>query len=44
MKSKQLDLFDFEALDEYRSHLIDYYEEKNNNIKRFLKEKCSFII
>ncbi|HOE15105.1 MAG TPA: Fic family protein [Candidatus Paceibacterota bacterium] len=33
-----------EALDEYRSHLIDYYEEKNNNIKRFLKEKCSFII
>ncbi len=33
-----------EHLDEYRKHLIDYYEDKNNNIIDFLKEKCSFII
>lgn len=33
-----------EHLDEYRKHLIDYYEDKNDNIKGFLKEKCSFII
>ena len=33
-----------ENLDEYRKHLIDYYEDKNNNIKSFLKEKCSNII
>lgn len=33
-----------EHLDEYRKHLIDYYEDKNDNIKVFLKEKCSFII
>lgn len=33
-----------EHLGEYRKHLIDYYEDKNDNIKKFLKEKCSFII
>lgn len=33
-----------EHLDEYRKHLINYYEDKDDNIKNFLKEKCSFII
>ena len=33
-----------EHLDEYRKHLIDYYEDKNDDIKKFLNEKCCFII
>ncbi len=29
-----------ELVSEYKKLLIDYYEEKNNDIKQFLKEKC----
>ncbi|MDE7161407.1 MAG: Fic family protein, partial [Anaeroplasmataceae bacterium] len=29
-----------EIVREYKKLLIDYYEEKNDNIKKFLKEKC----
>lgn len=33
-----------EYLDEYRKHLVNYYENKDEKIKLFLKEKCSFLI
>lgn len=33
-----------ELFDEYRLHLINYYENEDENIKIFLKEKCSFLI
>lgn len=29
-----------ELVSEYKIHLIDYYEDKNENIKLFLKERC----
>ena len=29
-----------ELVGEYKKHLINYYEDKNENIKDFLKEKC----
>jgi len=29
-----------ELVDEYKRHLINYYEEDNTGIIQFLKEKC----
>lgn len=29
-----------DLVSEYKKHLIDYYEDKNENIKTFLKDKC----
>lgn len=29
-----------ELVKEYKTHLINYYENKNDDIKKFLKEKC----
>lgn len=33
-----------ELVSEYKSHLINYYENKDNKIIRFLKEKCLTVI
>lgn len=33
-----------ELVSEYKRHLINYYESKNNEIRMFLKEKCLIII
>lgn len=33
-----------DLVDEYKRFLIDYYEEKNNDIRVFLKEKCLQLI
>ena len=29
-----------EFVDEFKKHLIDYYENKNDDIKAFLRNKC----
>ena len=29
-----------ELVDEFKKHLIDYYEDKNDDIKTFLYNKC----
>lgn len=33
-----------ELVDEYKSHLINYYEDKDKEIIKFLKEKCLILI
>ncbi|HPL55653.1 MAG TPA: hypothetical protein PLH44_03905 [Bacilli bacterium] len=39
-RGKGLIAIPVELVSEYKKMLIDYYEDKNDDIKNFLKEKC----